>query len=253
MVDIKRRKSPVQVKTTEPHLCSLDVRYNALRRLPFFSCLEERDVEKINQGFQEKGFEAGDYIYFSGELADRLFVIAEGRIKLLQHTITGKDVLLDLLVPGEFFGSLSGAVDAVYPDTAQAQTAVCALTIPTEEFRRMLASYPDSALQVLDAINDRLQSAHETIRLLSGSSAEKKIAYMLIKLAEKLGQPQPVGLLIQTPLTRDELAEMTAITPETASRVISQFQKDGLIKTGRQWIALRKRAALQALIDQEDF
>jgi CRP-like cAMP-binding protein len=79
--------------------------------------------------------------------------------------------------------------------------------------------------------------------------AEKRIAHILLKLARKLGQAGEEGLLIQTPLGRDELAEMAGITPETASRVISQFQKEGLIHTGRQWVALTGIPALECLLE----
>lgn len=246
----KRRKSPIQLKNTEPHLCDLKLRFEILRMAPFFSNLPESDLSAVNRLFYERSFEAGEVIYFSEEPAERLLIIAEGRVKLLRHTAAGKDVLLELLVPGEFFGSLSDQEDAIYPDTAQAQTAVCALAISSEDFRKVLKTHPSVTIRVLDAISDRLQSAHETIRLLSGQSAEKKIAFMLLKLAKKLGQPQPVGLLIQTPLTRDDLAEMTATTPETASRVISQFQKEGWIATGRQWVAIQNEAALKSLLEQ---
>ncbi|NPV75662.1 MAG: Crp/Fnr family transcriptional regulator [Anaerolineae bacterium] len=248
----KRRKTPIQVERTEPHLCDLKLRFKILRMTPFFSSLSESDLVAVNQLFHEKGFEAGEYIYFLEDPAQHLFIIAEGRVKLLRHAVGGKDVLLELLVPGEFFGSLSDQDNSIYPDTAQAQTAVCALTISTEDFRKILKMYPSVAITVMDAISDRLQSAHETIRQLSMQSAEKKISYMLLKLARKLGQPQSVGLLIQTPLARDDLAEMTATTPETASRIISQFQKEGWIATGRQWIAIQDEAALRSLLEEDN-
>lgn len=248
----KRRKSPIQVERTEPHLCDLQLRYKILGMTPFFSNLSESDLIAVNRLFHEKGFEAGEYIYFSEDPAQHLLIIAEGRVKLLRHAVGGKDVLLELLVPGEFFGSLSDQDNSLYPDTAQAQTAVCALTISAEDFRKILKMHPSVTIKVLDAISDRLQSAHETIRQLSVQSAEKKISYMLLKLAKKLGQPQPVGLLIQTPLARDDLAEMTATTPETASRVISQFQKEGWIATGRQWIAIQDETALRSLLEGDN-
>lgn len=248
----KRRKSPIQVDRTEPHLCDPKLRFSILRMTSFFSNLSESDLISVNQLFHEKGFEAGEYIYFSEDPAQHLYIIAEGRVKLLRHTGGGKDVLLELLVPGEFFGSLSAQDDAIYPDTAQAQTAVCALTISSDDFRKILKNYPPVTIKVLDEISSRLQSAHETIRQLSGQSAEKKISYILLKLAQKLGQPRQDGLLIQTPLARDDLAEMTATTPETASRVISQFQKEGWIATGRQWIAIQNDAALRSLLDQDN-
>ncbi|MCC6147013.1 MAG: Crp/Fnr family transcriptional regulator [Anaerolineaceae bacterium] len=246
----RRRKSPIQIDIIEPHLCDPALRFKILQMVPFFSKLSEQDLIAINQLFYEKGFEGGEYIYFSEEPAQHLFIIAEGQVKLLRHAMGSKDVLLELLVPGEFFGALSNQDNSIYPDTAQAQTAVCALAINVQDFRKILKTYSSVTIKFLDAVSDRLQSAHETIRQLSGQSAEKKISYMLLKLAKKLGQPQPVGLLIQAPLTRDDLAEMTATTPETASRVVSQFQKEGWISTGRQWIAIRDETALRSLLEQ---
>jgi CRP-like cAMP-binding protein len=75
---------------------------------------------------------------------------------------------------------------------------------------------------------------------------ERRLAYTLLKLAEKFGQPKELGLLIQVPLSRDDLAEMAGTTTETASRVMSQFQKDGLIDSGRGWVAVTNRDGLEA-------
>jgi len=65
--------------------------------------------------------------YFWGAPAARLYVVAAGKIKLSRHTLSGQDVVLDLLGPGDFFGSLEILGDEGYPDTAQAQTQVCVL------------------------------------------------------------------------------------------------------------------------------
>jgi CRP-like cAMP-binding protein len=235
---IKRRKNPVEMIHTEPNLCSTDLRLHILHGVPFFASLEHTKIEEINQQIHEKGFKPGDYLYFAGDPADSLFIIAEGRVKLLRHTTAGKDVMLDLLIPGEFFGGLSTSSSSTYLETAQALTSVCALSISREGFRTILNQHPAVGIQVLDLVAARLEAAHDTIHQLSAQTAEQRIAATLLMLAAKLGEPHEVGLLIQTPLSRDELAEMTATTPETASRVISQFQRDGWIATGRKWIAL---------------
>lgn len=176
-------------------------------------------------------------------------IIAEGRVKLLRHTSIGKDILLDLLIPGEFFGTLSTAAESEYQDTAVAMTSICALAIEYEEFRSILLEYPAVSMKVLDTVSGRLAAAHATIQRLSSQTAEQRIAATLLRLADKLGEKHEVGLLIQTPLSRDELADMTGATPETASRVISQFQKDGLIETGRQWIAITDSQGLRTLAE----
>lgn len=228
-------------------MCGLDRRLEILGRVPFFAGLSPEDIAAINRRFHEHGYEPGEIIYAAGDPAGRLYVVAAGKVKLLRHSQAGKDVLLDLLIPGEFFGSLAGLGEAEYPDTARAQTTICVLGIGAEDFRSILATYPGVGLKVVDILAARLQEAHERVRQLSALPAEQRIASTLVRLAEKLGERRPEGWLIQTPLSRDDLAEMTGATPETASRVMSQLQKDGLIRTGRQWVAITDRQRLQAL------
>lgn len=247
-----RRKTPLEPEEIEPQMCSVDMRLEILHKVPFFVGLGHQSVPQINKLFREHGFQAGETIYYAGDPAERLYVVASGKVKLLRHTLSGKNILLDLLTPGEFFGSLSSLGDEVYPDTAQAQTAVCVLGISAEDFRKILDSYLPVALKVLDVTASRLKEAHERIRQLSAHSVEHRIAYTLLKLAEKFGEQQEVGCLIQVPLSRDDLAEMTGTTTETASRVMSQFQKEGLITSGRQWVAITGFEGLQA-IQKEEF
>lgn len=243
-------KSPIDTRTFDPEMCSVDLRLTILSHVSFFSHLPALDIATINRSFQEKGFQPEQSIYCAGDPAERLYVVAAGRVKLLRHTLNGKDVLLDILTPGEFFGSLSVLGEEDYSDTAQAQTTTCALGIGTAAFRTVLETYPSVSLKVLDIVATRLKAAQEQVRQFSAFSVEKRIAYALLKLANKLGQPSEMGLLIQVPLGRDALAELTGTTTETASRVISQFQRDGLIRTGRQWVAISDREKLQGLIDE---
>jgi CRP-like cAMP-binding protein len=245
-----RRKSPLELETIQPHMCSIELRLKILEQVPFFTELPHQAIEKINQDFIERGFTAGETIYFAGDPANHFYVVADGNVKLLRHSWEGKDILLDLLTPGEFFGSLSTIEEGIYPDTAQAMTPACVLTISTQDFRSILERYPTVAIKVLDIITSRLKIAHDTIRQLSAFSVEKRVAHTLLKLGRKLGKPEEVGLLIQAPLSRDDLAEMTGTTTESASRVMSQFQKDGLVESGRQWVAIKNCQGLEELIGE---
>ena len=226
------RRSPVEPEEVEPQMCSFDMRLDILGRVPFFAGLPRSDVERINEMFHEHGFAPEEAIYHPGDEARRLSVVASGQVKIMRHTLAGQDVLLDILTPGEYFGSLAALGDDVYPDTAQAQTVVCVLGIGAEDFRRVLTSYPSVALKVLDL------------------TVEQRIAYTLLKLGEKLGEPSAEGLLIQMPFSREDLAGMTGTTTATASRVMSHLQKTGLINTGRQWVAIRDEAGLRAIAEE---
>lgn len=230
-------------------MCSVDMRLQILHGVPFFTGLEHDDLEQINHLFHEQGYSVDETICFAGDPAEHLFVVADGRVKLMRHSLSGKNVMLDMLTSGEFFGSLSTLGDDVYPDTAQAHTQTCVLSIHADAFRQILEKYPTVALKVVDIIAARLRTAHEQVRQLSTVSVEGRIANLLLVLSKKFGKPSDVGLLIQSPLTREDLAAMTGTTTETASRVMSQFLKDGLIRTGRKWVSILDRDALEQIAE----
>jgi CRP-like cAMP-binding protein len=243
-----RRKSPLTDESIAPHQCSTEVRLAILGKVSFFASLPPAALGVVNARFREQGFVPGETIYLAGDPAARLYVVASGQVKLLRHSLGGQDVLLDILAPGDLFGSLATLGNARYAETAQALTACCVLGVGADDFRGIVASHPDVALAVLDTLSGRLQAAHEQVRQLSAHPAEQRLAHTLLALGDKLGRAKPEGLLIAMPLSRDDLAAMTGTTAETASRVLSQFRKAGLIRSGRQWVAIvdRERLALLA-------
>lgn len=245
-----RRKSPVQTVTTEAHHCSIDLRLKILARLPFFAGLPANALAGINQRFIEVGYQAGEMIYAAGDAAERLFVVAEGKVKLLQHAPGGRNVLLDILTHGEFFGNLVAFGVVQYPDTAQAQTAACVLSIRSDDFQTILAEHSKLAQKTLALMAERLIAANQRVLQLSALPVEQRIIFTLLALGKKLGRQQEMGLLIDTPLSRDDLAEMTGATPETVSRVVSQLQGSGLIESGRQWFVIKDREALKKRTDE---
>ncbi len=248
----RRRNTPLETERIEPEMCGIDLRLRILGQVPFFAGLSASDLAVVNQLFREHGHAAGEFIYHAGDLAAHLHVVASGKVKVSRPTASGQDVLLEILAPGEFFGSLSTSNMAEYADTAQAQTACCILGIGARDFESVLKRYPAVALQVLRIVAGRLQDAQETIRQLSANSVESRVASALLKLAEKLGEETKAGTLIQTPLSRQDLAEMTGTTTETVSRVLSHFRKAGLVASGRRWIALTDRNRLETLANDGD-
>lgn len=202
-------------------MCSVDLRLKIIGELPFFAGLSSDDIQQISQSFHDIGYEPGETICLMGDPAERLFVVADGRVKLMQHSLSGKNILLDMLTPGEFFGSLSVLSNDVYPDTAEAQTQTCVLSVNSSDFHRVLEKHPKVAMKVLEITAARLRNAQEHIRHLSALSVDGRVANVLLVLGRKFGKQSNVGLLIESPLTREDLAAMTGTTTESASRVMS--------------------------------
>jgi len=244
-----RRKIPLEIEEPEAETCTLDVRLKILHNLPFFRSLTHDAIKEINNVFNDTKYHKDDTIYFSGDRSTRLCVVASGSVKLMKHNEDGKEILIDILKQGEFFGNLDPFGGMYNEETAVAQLPSCIMKIDSENFRKILHKYPVASLQVLDIIAKRLREAQEMIRQLSTHSVENRIAYTLIKLAEKLGAEKDIGLLLQIPLSRNDLASMTGTTPETASRIISKFKEEGVIQTGRKWIAIKHINKLKEKLD----
>ncbi len=242
-----RPETPVRLEWIDPAVCSTDYRLKMIGRLPFFKHLPAPAIAGINRLFHDREIQTAQPVYFEGDPAENLYLVALGKIKLLRHTATGHDVLLDILHGGDYFGSLSLAAGNTYTESAQAQTAGCILQISTADFQSILGRYPDVTLKVLQVVEQRLQEARQVLEQLSTYSVEQRVAAALLRLAGKLGEQQQEGVLIQLPFSRQDLAAMTGTTTETVSRVMSRLAALGWIKSGRKWVTLVDRAGLEEL------
>jgi len=97
----------------------------------------------------------------------------------------------------------------------------------------------------------RLQIAHEQIRQLSAQPAASRVAAALLALGRKLGEPRDGAVLIEMPLSREDLAAMTGATVETVSRIMSKLRAQGVIRSGRRWVAIADHDRLAALAGEE--
>jgi CRP-like cAMP-binding protein len=246
--DMARQVSPVRLDWMDPAVCSLDYRLKIIGRLPFFKHLPADAISRINTLFHDFDISTDERIYFEGAEAEYLYLVAMGKVKLVQNTESGREVLLDILHGGDYFGSLSTFGGHRYLETAIAQTDCCILRISAQDFEQILTEHPDVTRKVLEAVSQRLAESQEIIKQLSTYTAEQKIASALMRLATKLGETRGDGVLIQLPFSRQDLAAMTGSTTETVSRAMSRFAKDGWIKSGRKWVTILNPKRLEELI-----
>jgi CRP-like cAMP-binding protein len=228
-----RPKSPLRLEWANPAVCSLDYRLKLVGRLPFFKHLPADVVSKINGLFHDRDVSADECIYFEGDDATHLYMVATGKVKLTRAGISGREVLLDILRSGEYFGSLT-----IFGERIHAET---------HDFELILSDHPDVTRKVLEAVGQRLAESQEIVKQLSTYTAEQRIASALLRLAHKLGEAHGTNVLIQLPFSRQDLAAMTASTTETVSRVMSRFAEQGWIKTGRKWVTIANPKQLEEL------
>jgi CRP-like cAMP-binding protein len=222
-------------------------RRDILQAMPFFAGLSERDWEKVIDLFSERQYQKDDYIFLEGEAPEALYIIRTGKVKVLRHSTDGKDVVLRVGGPGHLLGTVAVFDGGGYPGTAQVIEECTALVIARNDCLTLVNRYPVFALAVISDLGSRLRSSAEQIRSLAVERVEQRIARVLLKLAETAGSDSPEGRVIEMPLTRQDVADMTGTTVETAIRVMSKFRRLELIKTRRGKVVLVELAALQEI------
>ncbi|WP_376788823.1 Crp/Fnr family transcriptional regulator [Thermoflexus sp.] len=221
-----------------------------IRSVPLFSGLDEETYREIGRGMELLSFPAEHYIFHQGDEADAVWIVAEGRVRMLRHASPGKEVILELLGPGEVFGGAALLLSR-NPATAQAATPVTLLRIPRAAYLELLERYPRVAVRLLQMLGRRLEHAM-SIRALILEKVENRIAYVLLTLAERAGRSDPQGVWITIPLSREDIARMAGTTLETAIRILSRWTRMGWIRTERGgYILIRERKALQDLACSE--
>lgn len=221
-----------------------------LSRTPLFADLGVDDLRTIDARMTNIHADAGALMHEQGQAAQHFCVVAAGRMKASRTSADGQETVVDLLGSGDAFGASDTIGHARHTDTVAALTSVCVLQIDGAGFRRILREFPAVALRVIDDLATQLQESRDAVSQRSTSVAQR-VAATLLRLAERFGERQEDGILIQVPLSRRDLAGMTGSTPESVSRAMSRMRSAGLVESGRRWTRIIDPDGLRAQADSD--
>ncbi|HSR11481.1 MAG TPA: Crp/Fnr family transcriptional regulator, partial [Thermodesulfobacteriota bacterium] len=224
-------------------------RLQTLKKAHFFSSLSEPSLREISRYFSEEKYKRDDYIIFEGDPPEWLHIVQEGRVKLLKHSDTGKDIILQIHTPGDMFGEVALFDRKPYAVSAQAMEPTTILRMSRKDFLLFFGRHPFVATEMIIDLGRQLREAQATIKSLAVDRVEQRIAHILMKLADKVGVAEKSGVMINLPLTRQDLADMAGTTVETAIRVMSRFTKSKIIKPVDGKIFLLHPDSLQQIVE----
>lgn len=234
------RQTPLTIPESDPRACSAGARVNALARVPFFADLDHDALHRVDERADMHAIDEGEAVYLAGRPARRLYVVATGAAKLTVTSGDGDEVLLEVLGPGSFLGALPELGATHYAEDAWALTAGCLLSFGADQFDAVLDEHRTVARRALAAVGARLQAARDHITRAASGSAPARLAATLLALGERLGAVRDGRIVIDVPLAREDLASLAGCAPETASRHLSAWKRDGIVDTGRRWVAIRR-------------
>jgi CRP-like cAMP-binding protein len=206
-----------------------DARAQTLKSNKVFAGLPAREIDALAAAAREEVCRARDYVFMEGDPAEWLCIVKSGRVRIVRHSRAGKDVVLELLGPGEIFGGVAVTEKRPYPAAAQATEASVILKIPARAVVAFCERHPSLIRELALMIGRRLREAHDSMKSLAGDPVEARLAATLLRLARRDGVSTEAGLTLPFHLTRQGLADMCGTTVETAIRVMSRWTRDGLI------------------------
>lgn len=191
--------------------------------------------------------EAGEVLFHQGDPAESFFLVTGGRVKLTQVSEEGDEVVVRFVAPGQPLAAISLLPGRTYPVSARAAVATRTLRWSGGALRRLTREVPGLLRVAGEAMADHMEEVTGRLREVSTERVAQRLARALLRLGEQVGREVEGGLLLDLPLTRRDLAEMTGTTLFTVSRQLSAWEGEGLVESGRERVVLRDRQRLEEL------
>jgi CRP/FNR family transcriptional regulator len=215
-----------------------------LRRIPFFRRLPPPARARITAVARIRAYDRGELIFAEGDPADTFMVIVSGRIKVFKSTPAGKEVILEIFGGGDPLGAVAVYEGAPFFASAQAIEPSEILRIDQPAFFRLLEQDPALVRGLLSGLTIRLAELTRRLAEMSGARVEARFARLFLKLCDQIGRAERGGMFVPMALSRQELADLSGTTIETAIRVMSRWQKEGVLLTEKDGFVIVDRGVL---------
>lgn len=218
-------------------------------QLPPFQNLSPAELETVQQAAYVRQVERQAFFYHQGDRATAFYILLEGQLRLTEVTLEGQQLLVRFVSPGEAIGIIAVLQDSVYPLAAQAVEDCRALAWESAALEQLMERIPRIAINGLRLVSRRWHELEERYRELATERVERRIAQTLLRLLNQVGRRVDKGILIDLPLSRQDLAEMTGTTLYTVSRIISRWEQAQLVETRRDRLLVRFPHGLAAIAE----
>lgn len=200
---------------------------------------------------QLRAVEEGSFFFMQGDEARHMYVLTQGRIKLTQVSTDGQQVGLRMIVPPQMFAGIAILnPQKGYPVSAEALEDSSALAWNGTDLRALADRYPALSFGIMDVMRGYIEEIQSRYRELATERVERRVARSLLRLTMQTGKKLE-GAGIEINLSRQDLAEMSGTTLFSVSRILSEWERQGLIETGRERVVIKKPHGLVSIA--EDF
>lgn len=208
------------------------------QKADLFDGLSNDEYKQVAGYFKSAHFQANESIFLEGEPAKAFHLVASGKVKVVQTSLEGLEVILHIFEPGGVLGALPTVGKDTYPASAITLEPVETYFINQDNFEQLMTAHPRVTRNLLRFATVMLQTAHRRLRELATERVERRIARTLVRLVRQLGQEEAESLVIDAPLSRQDLAELSGTTVYTISRTLKAWEREGVLVAERKSLSI---------------
>lgn len=198
-----------------------------IRRVPLFSLLTPEQAQSIADTVAKRRFRRGDVIVEQGRRSDALFILLNGRARVLTADSRGREVILAVLDPGDYVGEMSLIDGEPHSATVRAEVQTDMLVVARAQFQRGLPEESSLAYGILRGLVRRLRAADRQIESLALLDVYGRVARTLIEMSET----EKGVKIIRHKVSRQDMAKVVGASREMVSRVMKDLEVRGVIET----------------------
>lgn len=211
-----------------------------LSGLPPFSRLSRAEIRDILDEAGSRRFDAGTPVFRERAEADRFYLLLDGYIRVVRTTEDGEQVIALHISPGQLFGIAPAIGRETYPATALCASEALALSWPARLWGEFAARYDGFSTETYKTLGARLGEFQTRVTDLATKAVEQRVASALLRMVNQSGRKVEDGIEIAFPITRANISEMTGTTLHTVSRLLSAWEKEGIVHSTRKHITVTR-------------
>ncbi|MCG8636435.1 MAG: Crp/Fnr family transcriptional regulator [Desulfobacterales bacterium] len=202
-----------------------------------FENLEPADIKALSHEALRKKSAKGESLFLQGDPADDMFLIKGGRIKLSKVLEDGTELMLDIRKAGDFVGENMFSEEGVYPVSAVCLEDTLTCSFSRKQFEELVLKHPKVGLQIIKTLSERISSLTDRVGSLAVANIEDRLYRVLTNVAKEHGTQSPQGIVIQFPLTHEDLGFLTGAHRVSITRAMKALKEEGkIILKGRRLI-----------------
>ncbi len=199
--------------------------------------------QKIGRGEMDrhihKVFKKGEYIFLPEELADKIFFLTEGSVKIGSYSDSGKEITKAILGKGEVFGESSLIGEEKRRDFAIAleETTICAVTL--DEMKSLMRDHSALSLFLLRIMGSRMLEMEQRLESLVFKDSRSRVVEFLVQLGQRKGKRVGFETLVPRFMTHQEIANLTATSRQTVTTILNELRNKNILTFNRRRLLIR--------------